>query len=152
MAISGRLRRAALLLTASLMAQSFAQASDVRVGELWVSNAWSRPTPPAATVGVVYFSITNGGSKEDLLIGLTTPIATQVELHESHRSQGVESMRAVSAVVCPPRTSIRVAPGGLHVMLLGLAHPLLAGSSFPLTLKFRDAGAVTLQVAVENRE
>ncbi len=152
MAISGRLKRTAPLLIALLVARSFAQGDAAQAADLRVSGAWARPTPPAATVGVVYFSIANIGSQEDLLIGLSSPIATQVELHESQRSQGVETMRAVSAVSCPPRTIIRVAPGALHVMLLGLAHPLLAGSSFPLTLKFRDAGAVTLQVAVENRE
>jgi periplasmic copper chaperone A len=152
MAISATLRRAAPLLIALFMARSFAQGDAAQAGDLRVSGAWSRPTPPAAVVGVVYFSIANLGSQEDLLIGLSSPIATQVELHESQRSQGVESMRAVTAVSCPPRTIIRAAPGALHVMLLGLAHPLLAGTSFPLTLKFRDAGAVTLQVSVENCE
>jgi copper(I)-binding protein len=33
-------------------------------------------------------------------------------------------------------------------MLEGLDAPLLAGTQFPITLKFRDAGAVTVPVKV----
>jgi periplasmic copper chaperone A len=146
------IRCSAVLLLSLLTAQSLAQTGDARAGNLQVSEAWSRPTPPAAAVGVVYFSITNLGSKEDLLLGGLSPVASKIELHESRRSQGIETMRAVASLSCPPGATVRSEPGAVHVMLLGLAHPLLAGASFPLTLQFRDAGDVTLQVAVVNRQ
>jgi copper(I)-binding protein len=47
---------------------------------------------------------------------------------------------------------VRIEPGGIHVMLLGLTHPLGAGTTFPLSLRFRDAGSLTVQVAVEARQ
>jgi periplasmic copper chaperone A len=59
-------------------------------------------------------------------------------------------MRQVSAVSCPAGATVKVEPGGLHVMLLGLKHPLIEGTRFELTLRFRDAGAVVLQVPVRN--
>jgi copper(I)-binding protein len=141
---------AALLLL--VMGQSPTQAADARLGNLLVTSAWSRPTPPAAAVGAVYFSITNLGSTPDRLVALSSAIASTVEIHESHRAEGVVAMRAVAAVECPPGVTVRIEPGGLHVMLIGLARPLIAGTAFALLLQFRDAGVLTLQVPVENKE
>jgi periplasmic copper chaperone A len=44
--------------------------------------------------------------------------------------------------------SAQFKPDGMHIMLLGLKHPLKAGDSFPLTLTFDKAGAVETMVKV----
>ena len=93
-----------------------------------------------ASVGAVYLSITNAGRKADLLIAVSTPIARKAEIHESRLVQGMVEMRPVASVACPPGVTVKIEPGGLHVMLLGLSstargrHP-----EFPLSLRFRDA-------------
>jgi periplasmic copper chaperone A len=130
------------------MAQSPAQAADYRAGDMVVARPWSRPTPPVATVGVAYFSMTNAGSKADSLVAISSPIARKVEIHESRTVQGIVQMRAVSSVECPPGVTVKIEPGGLHVMLLDLTRPLAAGTEFPLSLRFRDAGVLTVQVRV----
>jgi copper(I)-binding protein len=99
-------------------------------------------------VGAVYFSITNAGSTADRLLSVSTPMAAKVELHESRTEHGVVEMRAVTAVECPAGKTVRAAPGGLHVMLLGLAAPLASGSELTVSLRFRDAGVLTLKVPV----
>jgi hypothetical protein len=73
-------------------------------------------------------------------------------MHQTRTEQGIVQMRAVASVDCPPGATVKVEPGGLHVMLLDLSRPLTAGLEFPLTLRFRDAGAVTVQVQVSARE
>jgi len=143
---------AASALLALFMAQSPAQTADARVGRLTVSHAWSRPTPPAAAVAAVYFSITNSGATADALVAVSTPIAAKVELHESRNVQGVIEMRELPSVPCPAGATVNSEPGGLHVMLVGLNRPLMAGTTFPVTLRFRDAGVLTLQIPVANRE
>jgi len=60
----------------------------------------------------------------------------------------VMKMRRVDAVEVPAGQTVAFAPGGLHVMLIGLKEPLITGKTFPLTLNFEQAGAVTLEVAV----
>jgi periplasmic copper chaperone A len=134
------------------LVQAPAQAADYRAGDLVVAQPWSRPTPPAATVGVVYFSITNVGGKTDRLISISSPIARKVEIHENRTVQGIVQMRAVASIDCPPGVVVKVEPGGLHIMLLDLSRPLTAGLEFPLSLRFRDAGIVTVQVQVGARE
>jgi hypothetical protein len=134
-----------------LAAPTPAPAADQRVGDLSVASPWSRPTAPGATVGVVYFSITNSGRQADRLLAASSPIAATAEFHESRTVQGTMQMRAVTSVECPPGIT-KIEPGALHVMLVGLKQPLAAGTRFALTLRFRDAGSMTMQVPVENRE
>ena len=129
-----------------------AQAEDFRSGDLIVAQAWSRPTPPVATVGAVYFSLTNTGSKAARLMAISSPIARQVEIHESRRVQGMIQMRAVTFVDCAPGATVRSEPGGLHVMLVGLTRPLTAGMEFPLTLTFQGGGILNVMVTVSTRE
>jgi copper(I)-binding protein len=125
-----------------------AQAAESRLGNLIITEARARPTPPGISVGAVYFSITNAGSKADRLLSVSTPVAGRVELHESRNMHGVVEMREVTSVECPPGATVRATPGGLHVMLLGLAAPLAAGTEFNVSLQFRDAGVLTLKVPV----
>jgi copper(I)-binding protein len=132
------------------MLQSAGRTAEVRIGKILVSKAWSRPTPPAATVGAAYFWITNLGGSTDRLISLSSPLASKVEIHESREVNGVAEMREVSFVEFPAGATVKIEPGGLHVMLIGLTRPLIAGATLALSLKFRDAGTVTLQVPVEN--
>ena len=128
-----------------------AGAVDHKTENLAVREVRSRPTPPVASVGVVYFSITNAGRKADRLVAVSSPVARQAEIHETRTVQGTMQMRAVESIECPPGVTVKIEPGGLHVMLLGLTHPLVAGTEFPLTLRFRDAGSMTVQVVVDAR-
>jgi len=64
----------------------------------------------------------------------------------------VIEMRELPSVPCPAGATVNSEPGGLHVMLVGLNRPLMAGTTFPVTLRFRDAGVLTLQIPVANRE
>lgn len=60
-------------------------------------------------------------------------------------------MREVTdGVAVAPGTTVKFAPGGYHIMLMGLKQPLKAGDRFPLTLKFAKAGSVTVDVQVED--
>jgi copper(I)-binding protein len=142
---------AALILSLPLVAAP-ARAVEYRTGDLVVSDVRSSPTPPVASVGAVYFSITNAGRKADRLMAISSPIAGKAEIHESRLVKGIVEMRPVASVECPPGATVKIEPGGLHVMLLGLTHPLAAGMQFPLLLRFRDAGSLTVQVVVDVRQ
>jgi copper(I)-binding protein len=118
--------------------------------DMEVFHAWARPTPPTAQVGAVYFSVSNRGAKEDKLLAVDSTVAGSVEIHETQMLKGVMQMRPVASVSCPPGATVKVEPGGLHVMLLGLKKPLIEGTRMDLTLRFRDAGVLTIQVPVQN--
>ena len=128
-----------------------AAATDGPAGSIHVAQAWSRPTPPVGATGAAYLTITNSGSKPDRLLGASTPTAVSAEINETRHSQGIEQMRRLESVEIPAGQTLRLEPGALHIMLLDLVRPLKAGAQYPLTLNFRDAGAVTVQVQVREQ-
>jgi copper(I)-binding protein len=141
----------AALLVPLLLAAGALRAADYQAGTLTVAQPWSRPTP-VASVGVVYLLIANQGSAADRLVGLNSPVAEHAQIHESRRVGGMLEMRQLAQLECPPHGTVKFEPGGLHIMLVGLAHPLASGSDFPLTLRFEKAGELTVQVRVAERD
>jgi len=136
------MRRAALLVI-GLAGVGLGNAADGVV----VRDAWSRATPPGTTVGVAYFVIDNRGAG-DRLLRISTPIAKQAELHVSSMNSGVMKMEQLKTVDIKKNSRTTFAPGGMHVMLIGLPQPIKTGDSFPLTLTFAKAGSVQTTVRV----
>jgi periplasmic copper chaperone A len=138
----------ALAAMAALSLPLRAQDAEARAGHLIVSGASARATPPGATVGAIYLTITNSGATADVLESVSSPAARSVQLHATSVVNGVMQMRAVQAVECPAGATLKAEPGGLHVMLIGLAAPLTLGTSLDVSLKFHAAGVLTLKVPV----
>jgi len=113
-----------------------------------IDHPWARASAGSAKTGVAYLTITDQGAP-DRLTGVTTPVAATAELHETMGDMGNMKMRPLAGLDLAPGKPVKLAPGGYHVMLLGLKAPLKAGDSFPLTLQFEHAPPLTVNVAVE---
>jgi copper(I)-binding protein len=142
-----RLKGTVLALALTALAAP-ALAGDAKVGDIEIKAAWARATPPRPPVGGAYLTIVNKGQVADHLVGASSESCKTAELH-THMSQG-DTMRmiALSSVEIPPGRTVEFAPGGLHVMLMGLKAPLKEGTTIPLTLEFSQAGKVTVPVEV----
>jgi hypothetical protein len=114
---------------------------------LTVHDAWARASAGAATTGAAYVMVM-GGSQPDQLIGASSPVAATAEVHQTLTENGVMKMRPAPNLPIPAGQMVTFAPGGTHIMLMGLKHPLAAGQTFPLTLTFAHAGPITVDVAV----
>ncbi len=115
--------------------------------QVTVSGAWSRATPPHATTGVVYMTLTSAAA--DKLIGVSTPVARQAELHRSTDQGGMVRMRSVpGGLELPAGKAVSLKPGGYHIMLIGLKAPLQVGQSIPLRLTFTHAAPVDVEATV----
>jgi hypothetical protein len=136
------MRTLAVLLFATLLAAPVAAQDAVTV-----RDAWARASAGATATGAAYVTLA-GGATADALTGASTPVAATAEVHESSMQGGVMRMRAVPSIPVPAGRAVTLAPGGLHIMLMGLKRPLAAGDSFPLTLTFERAPPVTVDVPV----
>ena len=125
-------------------------AGSALAGQLTVKSAWARATPPGVTVGVVYFQLENGSAKSDRLLKLTTPVAASAGVHRTEIVDDVARMREVAMLHVAPGEKIEFAPGGYHVMLMGLKKPLVAGRKFELELLFEVAGQRRVTVVVRD--
>ena len=127
-----------------------ARAEEVSAGDLVITQGWSRATPGGARVGGGYLTIENKGATADRLIGGSADIAGKVQVHEMAMNNGVMTMRPVDkGLVIEPGKTVKLAPGGLHLMLLDLKSPLKQGDKVPLTLEFEKAGKVSLSLDVQ---
>ena len=116
-----------------------------------VEKPWARATPKGAEVAGGYATIHNKGAAPDRLTGGSADFAT-VEIHETKSENGVMEMREVAGGLdIPAHGSVGLAPGGYHIMLTHLAHPLTKGDTVKATLNFEHAGAVAVEFKVLGR-
>lgn len=142
------LSRTSYALLALVAVTTSAVAHDYTVGNIHVVHPWSLALPDVARNGAVYIEIANRGESADRLTHASSSIAKRVSLHTHTISDGVLRMRPIEAIHVAPGTSTVLAPGGLHIMLMGLKEPLTTGKHFPLTLTFENAGTIEVEIAV----
>jgi hypothetical protein len=126
------------------------RAENVKAGDLVITQAWTRATPGGAKTGGGFLTIENKGSAPDKLISASADVAGKVELHEMAVNDGVMKMRPVEGgLTIDPGKTVKLAPGGLHLMIMDLKNPLKQGEKLPVTLQFEKAGKVTVTLDVE---
>jgi periplasmic copper chaperone A len=130
-----------LVLLVGLLAPLRSPAAD---SNLVVGGAWIRQPPPGSDVAAVYLSLQNAGTAAVKLTGVECPLAAMAMMHETVAADGQSRMRALTAVPLAPGAAIAFTPGGRHIMLHGLAHPLQVGERVPLVLLF--SGGIKLHV------
>ncbi|MBV9784545.1 MAG: copper chaperone PCu(A)C [Acidisphaera sp.] len=140
-----RLLALGVLLLAGLVCSGDAGAQAPQVS---VQNAWSRATPPHASTGVIYLTLTS--ANDDRLIGASSPVAERAELHETTMDGGIMRMRPVEGGLdLPAGKPVTLGPGGAHIMLTGLKTPLRQGQSVPVHLMFARAAPADVQAKVQ---
>lgn len=112
-------------------------------------KGWSRATAAGQSVGAGFLTLRNPGDTADRLVSASSPAAAKVELHTHSNEGGVMKMRAVEGGLdLPAKGSVTLAPGGYHLMLMGLKAPLAEGQHVPVTLVFEKAGPVETMLMV----
>jgi copper(I)-binding protein len=125
-----------------------AQTGAAQVGAVTIRDAWVRApaTPNGAGAAYMAIAIAEG---DDRLIAASTDAARRVELH-THQvdAAGVARMRQIDAIPVTADAPAVLAPGGLHVMLMGVTRPLVPGETLALTLTFAQAGEVVVSAPI----
>lgn len=123
----------------------------VWAADISVTSAWTRATMPAQQVGGAFMQIQ--ADADARLVGVSSPVASRTEVHAMKvGDDNVMRMREVEAIELPKGKTVSLAPGGLHIMLINLKKPLVAGEPVPLTLAVESGGKrQTVEVKVEVR-
>jgi len=109
---------------------------------LTVSGAWVSPTVPGQSVGAAYMQLRS--EQDASLVKIETDASSRAEMHQMTSVNDVMRMRQLEQVELPDGRSESFAPGGRHVMLVDLRHPLKDGDNvrITLTLRLRDGRMV----------
>lgn len=129
-------------------AQSGESAAACRGDGIVISDAWMRAAPAGRPMSAAYLTLCNAGDAPDRLLRVSTEAAGAAELHESRRdASGVASMSPVDGLALAPDEAVALAPGGAHIMLIGMTRAVEAGDTIALTLEFENAPPQTIIVA-----
>jgi copper(I)-binding protein len=112
-----------------------------------ISDPWCRPTPNGAQAGACYLTVESNVANQ--LTGVATPLAATSMIHDMSMDGGMMKMsEMVGGLALDANQKTTLAPGGKHIMLMGLTAPLTEGTSVPLTFTFSNTPAMTVQAAV----
>ena len=115
-------------------------AHEFKVGSLEIDHPWSRATPPGAKVAGGYLTIKNSGGEADRLVSIASDVSQKAEVHEMAVKDGVMTMRKVDGgLEVPANGKAELAPGGYHLMFIGLNRQPKQGEKFAATLTFEKA-------------
>lgn len=136
-------------LIAALAIASPAAAHQYKAGDLAIGHPWSRPAA-AGMNAAGYLTVTNSGSKPDVLLKVETAAAEKVEIHQGSMAGGVMSMKALpNGMPIPAGGTATFAPKGNHLMIIRLKVAQKDGDKVPATLVFQRAGRVDVEFAVQ---
>jgi hypothetical protein len=123
----------------------WAAASVAAAGPISARDAVVRPAPAGLPTTAAYLTLVNSGAKPVRLTGVSCACAAEVMAHRSEADHGVMRMRPAGAVTVPAHGSVSFAPGGLHLMLMGLKRPIREGELTPMRLSFDGAPTMTVK-------
>ena len=135
---------AVAMVVTNLIGMATASAADYKTGMITVMDPWARGTPRSAGA---FMTIHNMGAADEL-VGAKADIAKKTQVHQTVSEDGIMKMKHVHGVPLPAKGMATLKPGSYHVMMMGLNKPMKPGQSFPLTLVFKQAGEVTIQVGI----
>lgn len=115
-----------------------------------VYDAWVRTPNPAVDVAGAYMTIVNTGDQSLSLMAISSPHASIVEMHDTKEVEGMMSMQKLVKIAIPANGTVKLTPGGTHLMLMGLKRPIPRAMDF--TLRFDDGKTVTTSALVKDEE
>ena len=111
-------------------------------GKLGVHDAWIRAMPPGATMAAGYATLSNDGDAPVTILTAQSDAFRNVTLHETIVSGDVSKMREVHRLVVAPGATIKLEPGGRHLMLMSPRRDTHAGDKVGITFLLRDGTRV----------
>ena len=127
-----------------------AEASDESAAFIEVTDLYVNATPPTIKSTAAYMTLSNLTEEVITFIGVTSPAANRVELHQTSITDGMMKMRPVSTLKIPAKGEVKLSPAGLHMMFKKLNRSLQPGENVPIALFFSKERKLTVHAQVRD--
>lgn len=114
-------------------------------------DAWVRAVPAERTMTAAYLSIDNPTDTTMVVTGAHTSGFARTEMHTTIEEDGVSRMRALGTVDVAAGTTTTMAPGGMHLMLMGAETPIVEGETVVIELDTEAHGVLTINATIMSR-
>ena len=117
-------------------------------GRLGVFDAWIRGAPPGAAMMAGYATLTNDGDEPLTVLTVQSDAFRMTSLHETIVNEGVVKMRDIHRLVIAPGQSVRLEPGGRHLMLMQPRQPVVIGEKVAIRFMLADGQRIDTRFEV----
>jgi len=111
--------------------------------DIVIKDQWMRPGAEKMATAL-YFTLENNGSEADTLYAVETDIAKMVQIHETYSNGDVMGMREIGKIIIEPGSSVKLEPGGTHIMVMRLKRDINIGDKIEFVLHFKNAGDISI--------
>jgi copper(I)-binding protein len=113
-----------------------------------VRDAWVRVSTARRTSSSGYCRIENRTDTPVVLGGISAAGVGDAQVHSMTDQDGQMSMRPVAKLTIPPHATVDLAPGGMHIMLTDIVHPLTVGGILEMRFTFDDGETQAVRAVV----
>lgn len=117
--------------------------------DLTVDEAYIRANPPARATTAAYMTLKNASDAPLVITGVKASVAQKVQMHTTVMEHNVMHMDHMQLIDIPANSSVELAPGGMHLMLLGVDEDMHVGKEAILTFTFQDGSQKKVSMPVE---
>lgn len=144
-------RRAGRFFRILTIGVSLSTASAAVAGDLEVKSPWVALAPPGAQATAAFMELHNPGEKAVDVVSADADGFRSVELHRSINENGMHRMIRQERITVPAGGSVSLAPGGYHVMLIGIERKLEEGDVVTIELTRGDGRRLSVDAPVKRR-
>lgn len=123
-------------------------SSHELTGNIEIENPWARPGSAAGN-SAGYLTIYNGTEESQILSDIKSPAAS-AELHESYEKENYSGMRPAENLTIASGDSLKLKPGGYHIMFMEINNDWETGDSLKVFLNFSKADSVEITLPIKN--
>ncbi|HHZ88386.1 MAG TPA: copper chaperone PCu(A)C [Chromatiaceae bacterium] len=114
-----------------------------------VENAWVRAAPPNAKVMAGYLTLRNQADIPLRLMRVSSPDFKRIEIHQSLNQDGMARMIALPHLHLAAQGTLRLEPGGSHLMLIEPTRKLFINRSVTLSIVFGNGSSTNTSMVIK---
>ena len=116
--------------------------------ELEFSDARIKNLPPTVPVRAGYMTMHNPGPETLSVTSVRSESFARVEIHRSFMQDGMMRMEPVDNIEIEADASVKLEPGGMHLMMMMPKEPTTPGDNIVIFIKLDDGSEQSLQMTV----
>ena len=122
--------------------------SPIASAELDVRDPWIKNLPASVPVRAGYMTIHNPQSKAVSIVSLRSNAFASIEIHQTIEQDGMMRMEQVRSLNIESNSSVQLAPGGLHLMMMNPSEPTQPGDLLEIVIVLDDGSEQRVEMQV----
>ena len=116
--------------------------------DLQVNDAWIKNLPMSVPMRAGYMDISNNQAQTIKIEWLKSEAFARIEIHRSAEKDGMMSMHPVNVLAISAGETVRLAPGGIHLMMMNPLITLVPGNKIVVTIGYDDQSTQKIEMMV----